>query len=976
MLTAVIVLLLTSLSLLVVETIKSKNLAVDKLSSIGNVISLHSGAALSFNDRETAADTLAALSAEPNILYACLYDADERIFADYSPASRARTDLVPVKTTVGSKLLAHLKNEEITLFRRDGLHLLLPVIVSREKIGSLYIHAGLTPFYNRLYTYLIIIAAISLIPLFVAFFLSAKLQDKISRPIQKLTDAMAEVSRNKRYNLQLENTGTNEIALLYQGFNEMLHEIDKRDRDLMLTQYSMDHASDGICWIDKNGRITNASLGASTLLHFPGNKLLQSTIFQLWEDLSPEEWTKFWQLIDKSPLIQFSSDMLTYNGKKIPVEGSYHSVHLEQKLCCMLFRDVSERKKMERRYRELVEGTTDLIIQMDADGKLLYVNHMGEEIFGTDPEKLIEQSGFAFIHPDDRTITRDWFEQCLNNQTLQANIENRLVNQKTGSVRDMLWTYNFHYDEQGNPLSVNGIAHNITDRKQIETAIRQSKKQWDRTFDSFVDVVTLQDTDLRIIKANQAACTTLNLRYNEIVGRHCYELFSDRGAPCEEDCPLLKTRNTLKPHSKEMHHEKLGKYFWVSAAPVFDDEGGLEYIAHVAKDITEMKELEGQLVQSQKMEAIGTLAGGIAHDFNNILSAIIGYAEFIQQDAPAESQIGKNIKEIIGAGTRAIDLVRQLLTLSRKADNEKQLLHPHQIIKEALKMLRATIPASIAIEENIDPNCGTILANPTNIHQIIVNLCTNALHAMAYGKGTLSVDLQRRELRAADIPREPDICAGPFVVLTIRDSGCGMKRDDVDRIFEPFFTTREVGKGTGLGLSVVHGIVRDCRGFIEVDSSVGQGSTFSVYIPVVEETTGQPDASEQENRAAAPPTGQEMILVVDDDPLLVKINRKRLESRGYRVTALSDSREALKKFQEQPASFDLLITDLTMPGLTGDELAQAVLTIKPSLPIIMCTGYSETVSEEKALAMGIKKYIFKPMRGDELLEAVREVLDQ
>ena len=511
----------------------------------------------------------------------------------------------------------------------------------------------------------------------------------------------------------------------------------------------------------------------------------------------------------------------------------------------------------------------------------------------------------------------------------------------------------------------------IIERHKAETSIRKSENQWHRTFNSFTDIVTLQTTDFRIIKINQSGCDTLNLSCDEIGGYHCYELFTGSEDPCNE-CPLLQVKDTFEPYSREMYHEKLEKTFLVSASPVFNDKNEIEYIAHVAKDITEQKKLESLLRQSQKMEAIGTLAGGIAHDFNNILAAILGYAEFIQMEAPPESHIRKDIDKVIQAGGRAVALVKQILTLSRQSVTEKQPIRPHLIVKEAMKMLHASLPSSIIIEENIDPDCGAILADATNIHQITINLCTNALHAMSDGKGTLSVSLQHAEVSAADLSGEPFLTPGSFVVLMVRDTGCGMDTKTIDRIFEPYFTTKEVGKGTGLGLAVIHGIVQDTGGFIRVVSEPGIGSSFVVYLPVLQET----GSAELESKfRIIPQGGSEHILVVDDEPLLVRITQRQLERLGYTVTAVYNSNDALEIVRSAPEKIDLLITDQTMPGLTGMELALAVMQIKPELPVILCTGHSDQVSKEKALELGIQEYVFKPIVSDELFKAVRSLLD-
>jgi signal transduction histidine kinase/ActR/RegA family two-component response regulator len=389
----------------------------------------------------------------------------------------------------------------------------------------------------------------------------------------------------------------------------------------------------------------------------------------------------------------------------------------------------------------------------------------------------------------------------------------------------------------------------------------------------------------------------------------------------------------------------------------------------------EKLQLTDALQQSQKMEAIGTLAGGIAHDFNNMLGAIIGYAEFVKKEIPKESRAIEDIEQIILAAGRASDLVAQILTFSRKSQDKKCLVQPASIVKEALKLLHSTIPASIVIEEQIDSDCGTIFANATNIHQIVLNLCTNARHAMSKDKGVLRVELHCKGHKAFETPQGKKISRGSFIVLSVIDNGCGIDEEHIDRIFDPYFTTKKIGKGTGLGLSVVQGIVADCGGFIEVESCEGEGSTFSLYFPVVEDPLLLTDHSKNENMKIGI-QGKANIMLIDDDPLLVTINKRRLENQGYSVTGISDSDKALDILLSQSHEFDLIITDQTMPSYTGEELASAVLEVEPSKPIILCTGHSDSFSKEKALSMGIKKYIYKPILDDELLNAVNEVLNE
>ena len=380
---------------------------------------------------------------------------------------------------------------------------------------------------------------------------------------------------------------------------------------------------------------------------------------------------------------------------------------------------------------------------------------------------------------------------------------------------------------------------------------------------------------------------------------------------------------------------------------------------------------EKQLQQVMKLQAIGTLAGGIAHDFNNILFPIVGYTELTMDDIPKDSQARQNLEEILKATNRAKELVQQILMFSRQNCQERKPLKVQYLIKEALKLLRATIPSSIEIECDIDDTCGPIKGDPTQVHQVIMNLCTNAYHAMQETGGNLEVSLKEINLSYEQSIERVGMKIGKHVELQVKDSGHGMDPLVMERIFEPYYTTKEQGKGTGLGLSVIHGIVKNHGGDIAVSSLPGQGATFKVFLPIIDEMEVEIEADEPDIAI----TGKERILLIDDEEQIIDIEQQILERLGYHVTPKTDSQEALEEFAAQPDRFDLVITDMTMPKMTGDQLARRMMDIKPQIPVILCTGFNATISEEKALAMGIVKFVMKPIVKDELASTIRTVLD-
>ena len=401
-----------------------------------------------------------------------------------------------------------------------------------------------------------------------------------------------------------------------------------------------------------------------------------------------------------------------------------------------------------------------------------------------------------------------------------------------------------------------------------------------------------------------------------------------------------------------------------------DKSGKITNFVSIDRDRTHEIELEKQLFQVQKMETIGTLAGGIAHDFNNILTSVIGFSELALNDAKKGSQQYENLQEVLKAGNRAVDLVKQILTFSRQTDQKKKPVQVKCILEEAIKLIRSSIPTTIKIKQNIRSDA-LVMGDSNHIHQVLINLCANAAHAMEDTGGVLTVDLSDMEFNSNLVPNYPDLPPGKYLNLTVTDTGRGMPPDVLDKIFDPFFTTKQKEEGTGMGLSVVHGIVRSHGGHIYTHSEPGQGSTFDIFLPAIYKQL-QPDDSV--DRPVL--TGTERILLVDDEPAIVNMSKQLIESLGYDVVTRISSIEALEFFSHQPESVDLVITDMTMPNMTGEELAEELMKIRPDIPVILCTGFSTRINEQKAKAKGIRAFVLKPIIKQKLSETIREVLDR
>ncbi|MBN1906253.1 MAG: response regulator [Deltaproteobacteria bacterium] len=518
-------------------------------------------------------------------------------------------------------------------------------------------------------------------------------------------------------------------------------------------------------------------------------------------------------------------------------------------------------------------------------------------------------------------------------------------------------------------------------RKETEEELRKANSFLDSIFENIPDMIFLKDAkQLRYVRFNKAGEDILGYSRDELIGRSDYDFFPKEQAESftENDRKVISSKEVLDISEEELQTRCKGaRIVHTKKVPIIDSKGDPLYILGISEDITDLKKAEVernklnvQLHQAQKLESLGNLAGGIAHDFNNILSVIIGFTEMGLLDVNKGSNIEESLQEIYKAGIRAKDLVKQILTFARRSDEEIKPVKVKYIIKEVLEFLRSSIPTTIQIKQNIQSD-SSIMGNPTQLHQVLMNLCTNAAHAMEEDGGVLEISLDDIRFDVNRLIKGEELMPGEYVRLKVSDTGIGISPEVIGTIFEPYFTTKMQGKGTGLGLALVHSIVDSYGGKVDVKSELGKGSVFEVYIPVTEKIgLNTPDEKEKL------PVGTERILFVDDEAAIAKVGSQLIKQLGYMVISCTSSIEALELFRQKPDEFDLIITDTTMPGMSGDKLAIQLMKIRKDIPVILCTGYSKKISEDISRQIGVKELIYKPFIMADLARKIRSVLDE
>lgn len=670
--------------------------------------------------------------------------------------------------------------------------------------------------------------------------------------------------------------------------------------------------------------------------------------------------------------VRTSCEVTVKKGKPAKLTGTFQDISKQKKYEMAL-------KEREEKFRQLFENMSQGVFYQLADGSLSDVNKAALDLFGLSREQFIGKSSYD---PSWHVISENG-EKILpeNHPSMRALKTGKTVKDYTLGVfhprlKKYIWlninaTPQFKQAEN-TPYQVFVTMQDVTERKNAE----QERSNLTSLIDQSIDNIMITNTQGTIQYVNPAFERISGYKLDEVKDKSTNILKSG----IHDDEFYKNLWETIKQgrmwSGLISNKAKNGSIFEEETFifPIYDKNNTICNFGAIKRDTTEKHKMEEQLRQSQKMKAIGTLAGGIAHDFNNILNSISGFTELSMRHLATDSKEYSHLEQVIKASDLAADLVQQILTFSRQ---EEQNIHPLKIqfiIKEAMKFLRSSIPSTVEITDSIDKDCETILADPTQVHQIIMNLVTNSYHAIKEnGFGKIEVTLENETIEEVNSFKSINLPSGKYIKLSVSDTGCGIASDKMHEIFEPYYTTKKKGEGTGLGLSIIYGIVKNYNGEIEVESTPGSGTIFKIYLPVfVEEDEDAIDLIEIE----AIPRGTEHIMVVDDDEVLVNLNTTILESLGYKVSGFTSSLEALENYKKNPEIFDLLLTDMTMPDMTGSDLSREILSIRKDMPIIICTGFSDMINEEQAKELGIEDFLMKPMTIKNLSKSIRKGLNK
>ena len=621
---------------------------------------------------------------------------------------------------------------------------------------------------------------------------------------------------------------------------------------------------------------------------------------------------------------------------------------------------------------QILQAIPDALVYADTDRRIIRVNDSFVETFGYKPDEVLGKKTEILY-----ASREDFLQQGKEryNKNLGPSLEPYYLEyrRKNGEVFPTESVGTTVHDSDNRVTGLLGLVRDISYTKQAEQVLLETKQKYQSMVENIGIGVSLINKELQIVEMNRQMRNWFP-NIDTSTPPLCYQSFNDPpfNSPCSW-CPTSKTLLDGKVHESITSNPKEGtiRKYRIVSSPIINVKGEVVAAIEMVEDMTERLEFEKQIQQAQRMESIGNLAGGIAHDFNNILFPIVGMAELLLEDLPSGSPERENTEEILRAGMRGSDLVKQILAFSRQSEHQMVPTRIQNILREVLKLSRATIPAYIEIQQDIQNDCGMVRADATQIHQVAMNIITNAFHAMEDRGGKLTVRLCETEIKALE-ERYANLSPGIYAHISISDTGHGMPSDLIKKIFDPYFTTKEQGKGTGLGLAVVHGIVKEHNGDIKVVSEIGEGSIFNVYLPLME----KPDQLHISKITKKLEKGHERILLVDDEEPIAKLEKQILERLGYKVTILFNGLEALELFKAKPQAFDLIISDMSMPNISGDELSAKMKSIRSDIPVILCTGFSERIKDRSIDELGINGMLMKPVSKTDLAQCIRKALDQ
>lgn len=765
-----------------------------------------------------------------------------------------------------------------------------------------------------------------------------------------------------------------------------LRESEKRFRNLVET------IPYGIREVDTGGFIRFANPAHNVIYGYHPEELVGRSIFDLTANDDERKQLKahFDYLVSENPRPSpwFSRD-LTKGGTVVDAQVDWNyqrGVQGRVTGFIMVISNITHRKKAEKALLDNLEFMNTLIdtipnpvFYKDAHGSFLGCNVAYADTLGLAKSDILGRSliDISSVHSSDMALHYHELDQQFMKKSGIQSYEER-VRCADGQERDFIFYKATFKDANKDVAGLVGIMLDISQRKMVEKELKESKNLFDAFMNHMPGLVFMKDLEGRHIYVNDAFSHFTSTNPGDVIGRYTHQVWDPQSAQ-ELQHNDEKVYQSQSAHSNAETVQSTNgeeRYLLTSRFPILKD-GELFALGGISIDITERtlarqqrRQLERQLQQSQKMEALGTLAGGIAHDFNNILAAIIGYTEIAVADTDKTTTVHDYLSRVLEAGGRARELVKQILAFSRQSEMEPKPVQVKLIVKEVLKLLRASLPATIEIKQRIKTD-NAVLADPTQIHQVMMNLCTNAGYAMGEKGGTLTIELEEVELDESFCCQQLDLAPGAYLKLAVSDTGIGIKQENIHKIFDPFFTTKPKGEGTGMGLAVVHGIIKGLKGAITVNSKPGQGSCFEVFLPAMAEQA-QVRTTSVENL----PKGKEHILFVDDEIFQTDMLKHLLGLLGYTVTVYNKSPDALSRFKSNPDDFDLVISDIIMPEITGDQLAREMLAIRRNMPIILATGYSKQITASKAKEMGVKSLVHKPLVMEELALLIRQVLDQ